>query len=149
MKLGGWVKDPVSRGWSLGTIPSLAVAAEKEGVVGLGGCSGGQETGAFPPSVGAEGSAYHKPGCGRTSRRELGPSDSSLLREAPGTPGPCARRSVPLPAAGENFPPVRPGPRQAAGPTAGLRGSLCPLDSKCLQPHGPWQLWGRRLRHLF
>lgn len=84
------------------------------GGLGWGGC--GQETGAFPPSVGAEGSAYHRPGCGRTGLREPGPSDSSLLREAPGTLGPCARRSVTLPTAGENFPRAGPGPRHLLGP---------------------------------
>lgn len=85
------------------------------GRAGMGG-GGGQETGAFPPSVGAEGSAYHRPGCGRTGLREPGPSDSSLLREAPGTLGPCARRSVTLPTAGENFPRAGPGPRHLLGP---------------------------------
>lgn len=55
MKLGGWVKAPVSRGWSLGTIPTLAVAAEKEGVVSWGGVEGDRKPGPFRPESGQKG----------------------------------------------------------------------------------------------
>ena len=84
---------------------------------------------------------YYRPGCGRISpRQRMGPSDSSLPREESGTLGPCGRRSITLPAAGESFPQV--GRDPLTGRTVG---SLCSLNNKGLQPTQAVRASWRRL----
>ena len=110
------------------------------------GCWGGagrQETGAFPPVwVQRVPPTTGQAVVGSARDRELGPSDSSLPNERSGTLGPLGRRSIALPAAGENFPQV--GRDPLTGRTVG---SLCSLNNKGLQPTQVVRASWRRLWH--